>query len=195
MGKRGYIPFNWENLTEKQQQQLNRQWAKSANQKLKNLEKRGKGVAKESSAYKQAKWFLSKNGRDLFSESQKLTGIALRKNLQNLEQFLNNETNTYRGYMKSIKELLERFEYFTDIDGNKRFNTKDVDVLSFARFMRSKQFKALRSRQDSDRVINDFMDESKTRTYDEIMLEYQDFLNSEITFDEMQERRKRGTIK
>ena len=195
MGKRGHIPFNWENLTEKQQQQLNRQWAKSANQKLKNLEKRGKGVAIESPAYKQAKWFLSKSGRDLFSESQKLTGIALRKNLQNLEQFLNNDTNTYRGYMKSIKELLERFDYFTDIDGNKRFNTKDVDVLSFARFMRSKQFKALRSRQDSDRVINDFMDESKTRTYDEIMLEYQDFLNSEITFDEMQERRKRGTIK
>lgn len=186
MKKSNYIPIDWENLTERQQQQLNRQWAKSANSKLRQLEKRG-GFVLDSPAYRHAKWFLNKLGNQRFSESMKLSGLELRKNLKMLEDFLNAETNTYRGYVHMAQRKLDIFE-------KRGYGTKGANATDFAMFLSSKEYKELRKRVASEQIIEDFLSANKTENYEEIMKSYQDFLTSELTFEQVEERRKKGDL-
>jgi flavodoxin len=76
------------------------------------------------------------------------------------------------------------------------FKTKGVeikDTKKFFQFLSSQQFKTLSKYADSDQIIEDFtkaVDEGFS--VDEIMKGYEDFLNSEMTFEQVNERRSNG---
>lgn len=184
--KKTYIPLDWENLSTEQKQQISKQWAKMANAKLSALEKRG-GVVTKKRAYRRAKWYLDKYGKKRFSESKKLAGKELNMQLRELEDFLNDETNTYRGIKRYHKKRLERMKELG-------FNVDVVDPELFGQFMSSNEYKNLRKYVASDQIISDFLDAIPHENYDEIMQEYEEFLNSEMTFEQVDERRKKGKM-
>lgn len=169
-------------MNEEQQQQIYYTLAKRANQRFRDIEKKSK---LSSGAVHKAKKFLDNNyGRTTFKQSKNLTGIELKENLKALETFFKSKTATAKGIRLIEKEHINTFK-------KKGIYIKDKE--KFFQFLSSQQFKTLSKYADSDQIIEDFTNAfDEGFSIDEIMQGYEEFLNNELTFEQVEERRKRG---
>lgn len=196
MAKEKYIDFKLiKEMSEEQQQQIYYTLAKRANQRFRDITKKSN---LNSGAVNKAQLFLAHNyGRDTFKQSKKLTGIELKENLKALETFYTSKTATAQGIKQAQKKAVSKLtESFEDKELAKKF-TKGMKNTSYKKkfyeFLSSQQFKTLSKYADSNQVKEDFaraIDEGFTP--DEIMKGYEEFLQNDMTFEEVEERRNRG---
>ena len=166
-------------LPEEQQQQEYYTLAKRANQRFRDIERKSH---LKSGAIDKARDFLKTNyDRTTFKQSTKLSGFELTENLKALEKFYTSKTATAKGIQALEKQRVKAFEI-------KGYKIKDKD--KFYQFLSSQQFKTLSKYADSEQVIQDFnraIDDGFS--LDEIMKGYDEFLNSDMTFEQVEERR------
>lgn len=165
----------------RQQQQMYYALAKRANQRFRDIEK----TKMKSGAVKKAKSYLKDvYGRATFIQSKKLTGLQLQEGLKALEEFFNSKTSSRSG----VREVMEKHVQIFKDKG-----IEIVDKKKFFNFLSSKQFKTLSKYVPSDELVEDFnnaMDDGYK--VGEIKKQYQDYLNSEMTFEQVAERRNKG---
>jgi hypothetical protein len=176
------IDFNLiKSMSEEQQQQIYYTLSKRANQRIRDLQKKGYN----SYASKKAKKVLQEDwNRKTFKQSKIMKGYELKKNLQALENFFTSETASAKG----IKKLNnKRRQIFID----KGLHIKDWDT--FFNFLSSKQFESLSMRVDSNQVVSDY-DKANDEGFntEQIQKQYDEFLNSDMTFEQVEERRMNG---
>lgn len=132
MAKRGYVPTIQEvealyNAAEsgdeaaiKELGDLNNKLAKRANERLRDIERKG---LEGTSAYNRAKYWLSEeadfSGNDYFSQSRKLSPEDALANIEAISDYLRAQTSTAAGEMtrrKNISDKLSDMNFFDDVD-------------------------------------------------------------------------------
>lgn len=128
MAKRGYIPTIQEvesiyNRAEagdadalKELGDLNNKLAKRANERMRDIERRG---MEGTSAYNRAKYWLQEeadfSGNEYFSQSRKLSPEDALANIEAVSNYLRAQTSTAAGEMqrrKNISDKLEEMDFF-----------------------------------------------------------------------------------
>jgi hypothetical protein len=167
-------------MSEEQKQQVYYTLAKRANQRFRDIESRGeKSFAIEKSRATLNKYY----NRDTFKQSKKLKGKDLDEGLQLLEKFYTAKTSTIKGIKENRKHHIELFN-------EKGINIKDNK--KFFEFLSSQQFKTLSSYADSDQIIEDFnvaIDDGFS--IKQIERQYTEYLNTEMTFEQVAEKREK----
>lgn len=177
--------IDWETIkkmSEEQQQQVYYTLAKRANQRFRDIENKSKLT---SGAINKAKSYLNQAyGRDTFIQTKKMQGLELKENLKALEVFYTSKTATATGIKKVRRQHVQAFK-------DKGIDIKDTK--KFFQFLSSQQFKTLSKYADSDQIIEDFVSaDSEGFTLDQIMKGYEEFLNNDMTFEQVEERRKKS---
>ena len=132
MAKRGYIPTIQEvesiyNRAEagdadalKELGDLNNKLAKRANERMRDIERRG---MEGTSAYNRAKYWLQEeadfSGNEYFSQSRKLSPEDAMRNIEAVSDYLRAQTSTASGEMqrrKNISDKLEEMDFFDDVE-------------------------------------------------------------------------------
>jgi|GEM_PF-3423617 hypothetical protein len=180
-------------MTEDQQKQVYYTLAKRANQRFRDIENKAK---LHSHAVDIAREFLMDTyGRTTFKQTKNIQGIELKENLKKLEEFFTSKSASAKGIRATQKQRINTLtEKFTDKEDQKKFKSMMKDATSknqFFNFLKSRQYQNLMKTVDSDQLIEDFtkaMDEGFS--LDEIMTQYEIFQNSEMTFEQVAERRE-----
>lgn len=182
-------------MTEEQQQQAYYTLAKRANQRFRDIANKSK--LESGAVYKAEKFLIDTYGRTTFKQTKQLSGIELKENLKALERFYNSKTATAKGIrqlqtqkvnaLESTFENKQEFNKFKKNMKNKDYKKKFFDFLS------SQQFKTLSKYADSNQIIEDFTRASdEGYSMDAILDQYQEFLQNDMTFEEVAERRAMG---
>jgi hypothetical protein len=154
-----------------------------ANKKLNNLEKEGV----ETPASKQAKYYNDVTGRKknrFYRGGNFKTDKDLAIHLDNVLAFENSKSATLEGYNETYNKRIETFR-------DKGVNIPEGKENDFFDFLSSNEFKTLSKYADSDQVIETYVDaRNKDVDVKEINNAFQEFLNNDLTFDEVQERLK-----
>ena len=170
-------------MSEKEKIYASKEASKQANKQLKQLEK--EHLTKF--AYEVAGHYNEASGRD---KNRFYTGGKFKKekdieiHIQNIATFLNSKTATPEGY-KQIS-----------IDRLNAFREKGIDIpkgkeKDFYDFLSSEQFKSLGKYADSNQVIETYVDARNAGVdADTINNEFMNFMNDDLTFDEVQEKLK-----
>lgn len=190
-------------MDEDQQAQVYYTLAKRANQRFRDIE--GKSKLHSFAVDKAKEYLMDTYGRTTFKQTKGLRGLELKENLKKLEEFYTSKTSTAKGIREVQKQRLNTFkEKFKEVDkvqGNKgkdkletKFNKmmKDKEKKdNFYKFLRSRQYQTLiKNYLDSDQLVEDFTKASDEGfSIDEIMTQYEIFQNSEMTFEQVDERR------
>jgi len=168
-------------MSEKEKTYASKEVSKIANKQLKDLEK--EHLTKF--AYEVAGHYNEATGR---AKNRFYTGCKFKKekdieiHLQNVEAFLKSKTATPEGY-KQIS-----------IDRLNAFREKGIDIpkgkeKEFYDFLSSEQFKSLGKYADSNQVIETYVDARNAGVdADMINNEFINFMNEDLTFDEVQEK-------
>lgn len=157
--------------------------AKTANERLRKLEKAGINVW----AYESALDYLSETDRRRFTAGKKSRSEKeLRREFNKLLDFLTAESSTITGY-KNIRE--RRIQALTD-----KLDTGVSNKRAVYDFLSSEQFKSLRKYVDSNQVLEDFVEALNTGfSQSEIQKGYHEFLESrDMTFEQVEEKRIRS---
>lgn len=154
--------------------------SKQANKQLRRLEK--EHLTKF--AYEVADHYNQSKGRpnNRFYQGGKYKNIKdAIIHIQNVSNFLHSKTATPEGYKQIAIDRLNRFR-------EKGINIPQGKEKEFYDFLSSEQFKNLGKYADSNQVIETFVD-ARNAGMDAEMInrEFQDFMNSDKTFDEVQE--------
>lgn len=179
-------------MTEEQQQQVYNKLAKRANQRIRDIENKSK---LHSHAADKAKMFLMDTyGRPTFKQTKNISGIELKENLRVLEDFFTSKSSTAKGIKATQKQRIDTLtEKITDTDNRKKFKSMMKEATSkaqFFSFLNSRQYENLLSSLDSDQLIEDFTKaHDEGFTLDEIMQQYEIYQTSEMTFEQVDERR------
>lgn len=179
-------------MDEDQQAQIYYTLAKRANQRFRDIEGKSK---LHSFAVDKAKQYLRDTyGRDTFKQTKNLRGIELKENLKKLQEFYESKTSTAKGIKEVQKKREKALTETLPPEDKKKFKKmmKDTDRKSeFYEFLRTRQFEHLRKNYvDSNQLIEDFTKASDEGfTIEEIMQQYEAFQNSEMTFEQVDERR------
>lgn len=120
MARKGYIPTTQEleqiynramsgdASAEKELGDLNNRIAKRANERMRDIERKGlEGTA----AYNRAKFFIGEQdfgSGDYFSQSRKLDADDLYLNIQNASTYLRSQTSTAAGEMKRRSDIIDK---------------------------------------------------------------------------------------
>lgn len=170
-------------LPDELKKQAIKKLAKRANERLRSLEKH-KYI---QSAYRIAEKATGKKNKPRFKENFKnATAHEIEYNLRTLQSFLTAESSTLSGMNRIHERSIDTI--------NSRLDVPISDRETFKSFLSSKQFKTLKKMVDSDELIEDFSSASDEGfSLDEIMSQYQEFLDSNITFDELEELRNNDT--
>jgi hypothetical protein len=154
--------------------------SKQANKQLRRLEK--EHLTKF--AYEVADHYNKAKGRpnNRFYQGGKYKNIKdAIIHIQNVSNFLHSKTATPEGYKQIAIDRLNRFR-------EKGINIPQGQEKEFYDFLSSEQFKNLGKYADSNQVIETFVDARNAgMDADMINKEFQDFMNSNKTFDEVQE--------
>jgi hypothetical protein len=180
--KKGQFDFNTlRDMSEKEKIYVAKEASKQANRQLKELEK----AHLTKFAYEIAGQYNEATGRP---KNRFYTGGIFKneKNLnihiQNVAHFLNSKTSSPQGYEQMNNERLEAFR-------KKGINIPKGKEKEFYDFLSSEQFKNLGKYADSNQVIETFVDARNANIdADMINREFQEFMNSDMTFDEVQEK-------
>lgn len=168
-------------MSEKEKIYASKEASKQANKQLKELEK--EGLTKF--AYSVADQYNQTTGRN---KNRFYTGGKFKKekdikiHMENVQAFLISKTATPEGY-KQIS-----------IDRLNAFRAKGVDIpkgneKEFYDFLSSEQFKNLGKYADSNQVIETFVDARNAGVdADTINKEFINFMNADLSFDEVQEK-------
>lgn len=153
-----------------------------ANSRMKTLEKNNVDYY----AIEKAKHFLNSLGRETFYTGRNYKSKKeLRMTLQALSEFVNSKSSTMKGLREIRKARVTTFSEKFDID----LTNKD-DERNFFEFLNSQQFLTLSGFADSEDIIDDFAQAlNQGFTKEEIQLQYQDFLITDMTFEQVAERR------
>ena len=160
-----------------------RRLTKIANSRIERLEKEQARTNREIHSLEKVKGML--NGKNRFYTGTKYTKKQAIETLHKLEKFLNYRTSTITG-LHNLDD--EKIQYFEEMTGIKIKSRKD-----FWDFLSSSQFKNMSKYADSNQIVEDFvqaMDEGFS--LDEIAKTYNEFENTNITFDQVAEIRKKG---
>jgi hypothetical protein len=155
--------------------------AQAGNKKLKELEKNNI----TQYAYGLADAYNKADGR---KDNRFYRGIKfdkeedLRTHLENMIHFYNAKTSTPQGYNESIKTRLDAFrEKGVVIPKNREYE--------FFQFLGSQEFKKLGARAASKQVASTFNEARNIgKDVEEINKTFKEFLDTDMTFDQVQER-------
>lgn len=165
------------NMTREQQVSVVQVLSKRANERLRALSK----ANIDYGAQRKAAYWLKKEDRQFFYTGEKFTDLKLKTQLNVLKEFLSSPTSTLTGIKEGVNKRIKTFE-------EKGLVIKDPKT--FFAFLGSQQFKSLSKIVDSDQLVEDFsqaIDDGYNAA--EIQQQYEDFLTSEMTFEQVQERR------
>lgn len=168
-------------MSEQQQQQVYYTLAKRANQRFRDI---GKNDVTSYAINKAKEYLNDTQERSTFKQSKKLTGNELKQNLKALEDFFTSKTSTMQGIKEVEKNHLENIR-----NAGIELKTKS-DKKKFFDFLSSQAFKTLSKYADSNQVRDDFgkaIDEGYS--VDEILKGYDEFIENDMTFEEVSERR------
>lgn len=170
-------------MSEKEKIYASKEASKQANKQLKQLEK--EGLTKF--AYEVAEHYNETTGRD---KNRFYTGGKFKKekdieiHLQNVTTFLNSKTATPEGYKQISVDRLNAFR-------DKGINIPQGKEKEFYDFLSSAQFKSLGKYADSNQIIETYVDARNAGVdADTINNEFINFMNDDLTFDEVQEKLK-----
>lgn len=162
--------------------------ARVANQRLKELEKRGE----TRFAYAKAMKYLGEASR--FSYSKHQSARETRAEFNALLDFLTAKSSTYTGLQEVFENARNRIE--------KRIQkqTEDPEFKitrwnDFEDFLKSSEFKKLRKRVDSDQIFEDFAEAlNEEAEYQDIIAGYREYLDTEMTFEQVAEKRNQKRL-
>lgn len=180
--------FDFDDLTLSQKRQVYMQARKTANRRIRRLRESGFDAPVQTLEY------LSESGHRFFRTAGKnMTDFQVERAWNEVNAFLDAESSTLTGIRKIMKEVRERVENRLNEFREKEdfLDLKSIDEKQFYNFLHSKQFKNMRTLIDSDILIEDFNDALKEGTsFEELMEDYEEYLSKELTFSEMQQRRR-----
>ena len=161
-----------------------KKYSKLANKRLKELEKNGLN----GQAYGYAEYYNSamKRKKNRFYTGEKLykTKADVINHIEELQHFLGAKTSTVEGYRNTQEKRINKFrEHGVEIPKG----SED----EFNQFLETSQFNALKSRLDSNQIIDIYVTaKSKNKTVEEINKEFEKFLEDTedtYTIDKVQE--------
>ena len=162
--------------------------ARVANQRLKELEKRGE----TRFAYSKAMEYLGENNR--FSYSMRQSARETRAEFNALLDFLTSKSSTYTGLQEVFENARNRIEKRIQ----KQMEDPDFKISrwnDFEEFLKSSEFKKLKSRVDSDQIFEDFAEAlNEGEEYQDIIAGYREYLDTEMTFEQVDEKRKQKRL-
>lgn len=166
-------------MSKEQKIQSLQKMSKTANSRLKTLE--SKGLTKN--AYAKTQRLLSYQNKTRFYEGKNYkNNYEIERALSQLEYFLTSKSSTVRGYKQLKKDRIQAF-------ADKGIFIKNENVDDFYNFLSSQQFKELGKRVDSNQVIEDFAEYLKNFSVEEILQEFDAFLqDTKYTFEQVGER-------
>ena len=155
--------------------------AAAANSRLAKLEKIH---ARDQWEYGRVKEFFASQGREKnrFLKGVKRSEEIIRQEWEIMVAFLNAPETTLEGYR--IAELQRRF----DKSGKLKESVTESNYADIYKFLTSNLYKKnLRKALDSNQIIDDFMSKinESDLDYDDIMQEYQEFMEGYITEEEL----------
>lgn len=161
--------------------------ARVANSRLLELEKHNE----MRFAYEKAMEFLEDKtpGKNRFSTSQRQTDKELRQEFNAIVEFLSSKSSTVTGLKAVYEDARNRIErQIQKSSGDEDF--KISNWKEFETFLKSKEWKKLKKRVDSDQVMEDFALALQEDTpIEEIYAGYREFLDTEMTFEQVAEKR------
>lgn len=170
-------------MSEKEKIYASKEASKQANKQLKDLEQAG--VTKF--AYEVAGQYNEAKGRE---KNRFYTGGKFKNekdieiHIQNIGVFLNSKTATPRSYIDVIVNRLNSFR-------EKGLVIADKDEQNFLDFLSSKQFDVMKQYADSNQIIETFVEARDSgEDVKAIQDQFQTFINTNLTFDEVQEKLK-----
>lgn len=179
----------WRKLNIRQKKQYYEGIRKTANRRLRRLRESGFAVPLETQDY------LDEMGKKFFPSINKIQEEwKINSFLLNTERFLNNRRSTISGTREVINEVLKSIETRVNQFREDKISLNygnNIDKRNFYNFLHSNQFKRLKHDIDSDIAIEEYNDAlSDGFSHREIMDMYNEWLEDELTLQEMQEERK-----
>jgi hypothetical protein len=173
-------------MSPQEQRYASKYIAQASNKKIKDLEKNNI----TQYAYGLAETYNKAEGRknNSFYRGINFTNNEeLKQHLDNMIHFYNAKTSTPQGYKESIQTRLDAFrEKGVIIPKDREYE--------FFQFLSSNEFKKMGSRIDSKQVASTFNEARNLgQDIEEINQAFRDFLDTDMTFDQVQE--KLGTAK
>ena len=179
-------------LTNDQMRAQLRKLARVANSRLLELEKHNE----MRFAYERALEFFDNHtpGKNRFSTSQSQSNAEIRKEFNAIIDFLSSKSSTISGLNMVFDNARKRIEnQIKDSTGDENF--KITNWKEFEAFLKSSEWKKLRKRVDSDQVMEDFALALQEETpIDEIYAGYHEFLDTEMTFEQVSEKRAKKKL-
>lgn len=170
--------------------------SKVANQRLRALEARGVDYF----AYDKASEYFDSVHREAnrFSYDLKRSNRDIEKEFNAIVEFLSSKSSTWTGLQATYRRAQERIE--NNINNERRQRGESaIDVSdweTFSMFLKSSQWKALKSKVDSTQIMEDFaLSLEQGIPLEELLDDYQDFLNGNIsTFEQIAEKQGRSPL-
>lgn len=182
MIKNNYIdPKTISKMSTQEQRYASKYIAMAGNKKLSDLEKNNI----TQYAYGLADTYNKAEGRPnnrFYRGIKFVNDEQLRTHLENMIHFYNAKTSTLQGYNDSIKSRLDSFrEKGVDVPKEREYE--------FFQFLSSNEFKKLGSRVDSKQPVETFNEARNLgHSVEEINQLFREFLDTNMTFDQVQER-------
>lgn len=191
-----YSMYRDMNLSPEQMRRQLKTLTKVANQRLRALEARGVDYF----AYDKASEYFDSVHREAnrFSYDLKRSNRDIEKEFNAIVEFLSSKSSTWTGLQATYRRAQERIE--NNINNERRQRGESaIDVSdweTFSMFLKSSQWKALKSKVDSTQIMEDFaLSLEQGIPLEELLDDYQDFLNGNIsTFEQIAEMQGRSPL-
>lgn len=191
-----YSMYRDMNLSPEQMRRQLKTLTKVANQRLRALEARGVDYF----AYDKASEYFDSVHREAnrFSYDLKRSNRDIEKEFNAIVEFLSSKSSTWTGLQATYRRAQERIE--NNINNERRQRGESaIDVSdweTFSMFLKSSQWKALKSKVDSTQIMEDFaLSLEQGIPLEELLDDYQDFLNGNIsTFEQIAEKQGRSPL-
>lgn len=166
------------NMSLEQKRQVYPELAKSANQRLRRLEARDETDWAYKRVMKDLRTPKGVAPRFAYSKISDITESALNNRLSDVLRFLNSESSTVSGIRDINKRRIAKFR-------ENGYTIKNEDL--FIEFLKSETFKSLAEQADSEFIMED-IDLAMNQGYslDEILAGYNEFINRDIGFNQIQ---------
>lgn len=191
-----YSMYREMNLSPEQMRRQLKTLTKVANQRLRALEARGVDYF----AYDKASEYFDSVHREAnrFSYDLKRSNRDIEKEFNAIIDFLSSKSSTWTGLQATYRRAQERIEDNINKERRQRGESAiDVsDWETFSMFLKSSQWKALKSKVDSTQIMEDFaLSLEQGIPLEELLDDYQDFLNGNIsTFEQIAEKQGRSPL-
>lgn len=169
------VQYDWDaifDLDKKAKIKAIKSISKVANERLRQLEKRGL----TKNAYKYAQEYARKEIKPRYNIRHN-TEQSLNYTLRALQRFITAQTSTISGYKRIQKSRQARLA--------RQLGTDDTEEVF--RFLKSAEYATLKRMYPSEQILDEYLYYKRElgMTHDEIMMEFRNFLNSEMSFYEL----------